>query len=65
MNNENNARASIDLENPMRFEAPLAELSARFANPPAPEIDLESHENPRRIAETLDPYHIGLGKATR
>jgi hypothetical protein len=35
MDNEDNARVSAKLENPLRLEAPLAKLSARFVNPPA------------------------------
>ena len=64
MDNQNNNKALTELENHLRFESLLAELSARFVRISMDEVDQEIQESLRRIAENLDLDHVGLGEIT-
>jgi hypothetical protein len=61
-------RESIDtmgteLEERLGFETLLAEISSRFVNVPATEVDREIEDAQRRIYEFLDLEHSSLWQA--
>jgi formate hydrogenlyase transcriptional activator len=64
MDNQNNGKILTELENLLRFESLLAELSARFVNLPVDDVDREIQESLGRIAETLDVDRATLGEVT-
>ncbi|WP_022947367.1 sigma 54-interacting transcriptional regulator [Methylohalobius crimeensis] len=64
MDKQENHAALIELESLLRFESLLAELSARFVRVSLEDVDAEIQESLRRIAETLDLDHIGIGEVT-
>jgi len=53
-----------ELENRLRFESLLTEISAHFVNLPTEEIDGVINDSLRSIAETLDLDRITLGEVT-
>ncbi|MGR9099202.1 MAG: sigma 54-interacting transcriptional regulator [Gammaproteobacteria bacterium] len=61
---QNNDKKSIEFERLLKFQSLLAELSARFVLIDIDEVDGEIRKSLRRIAETLDLDHIGLGEIT-
>jgi formate hydrogenlyase transcriptional activator len=64
MNCKDNDKLLIELENLLRFESLLAELSAQFINLPTEDVDGVISESLRRIAETLDLDRATLGEVT-
>jgi formate hydrogenlyase transcriptional activator len=60
----NNKKLLTELENLLRFQSLLAELSAQFINLPIEDIDDAISESLRRIAETLDLDRATLGEVT-
>lgn len=53
-----------ELENRLRFESLLTEISAHFVNLPTEEIDGVINDSLRGIAETLDLDRVTLGEVT-
>jgi len=64
MNTQKNDNALIELQQHLRFESLLAELSANFVRAPAEKIDQEINDSLRRIAENLELDHIGIAEIT-
>ncbi|MGR9071455.1 MAG: sigma 54-interacting transcriptional regulator [Gammaproteobacteria bacterium] len=62
MDIQNDNKYSTEFEQPLRFQALLAELSARFVLIDVDEVEEEIRKSLRRIAETLDLDHVGLGE---
>jgi PAS domain S-box-containing protein len=62
--NNNNKNLLLELENLLRFQSLLAELSAQFINLPIEDVDDVISESLRRIAETLDLDRATLGELT-
>jgi hypothetical protein len=58
--NRENANPFTVLEERLRFETLLADLSSKFVNLPAGEVDRESMNAQRRICEFLDCYLLVL-----
>jgi hypothetical protein len=52
--NRENANPSTELEEHMRFETLLADLSSKFVNLPAGEVDREIMDAERRVCGFLD-----------
>lgn len=61
MIDQDNTHESSRLEQHLRFQSLLAELSASFVRVPTDRIDQEIEESLRRIAENLDLDHVSLG----
>ncbi|MGR8952371.1 MAG: sigma 54-interacting transcriptional regulator [Gammaproteobacteria bacterium] len=64
MDRKDNNNLLIELENLLRFESLLSELSAHFINLPPDDIDDAINESLRKIAETLDIDRATLGELT-
>ena len=64
INTQTNDNALIELQQHLRFESLLAELSANFVRVPADRIDYEIQESLRQIAENLELDHITIGEIT-
>ncbi|MGR8935762.1 MAG: sigma 54-interacting transcriptional regulator [Gammaproteobacteria bacterium] len=64
MVSKDNNTLLTELENLLRFQSLLAELSARFVNLPIEDVDGAINDSLRRIAETLDLDRATLGEVT-
>lgn len=64
MDNPDNKKLLVELEQNLRFESLLTELSANFVHVSIDQIDQAIQESLCRIAENLDLDHIGLGEIT-
>ncbi|MGJ0516482.1 MAG: sigma-54-dependent Fis family transcriptional regulator [Methylomicrobium sp.] len=64
MDRKDNNKLLVELEDLLRFESLLAELSAQFINLPTEDTDGAISESLRRIAETLDLDRATLGEVT-
>lgn len=64
MDRKDNNNLLVELENLLRFESLLAELSAQFINLPTEDIDGVISESLQRIAQALDLDRATLGELT-